>query len=122
VTESSQRMLGRCLLLLSTALSLVTKSGSLDLRGASSDSPEDFFGGSGGGATADVVRRGVEGFLVGGVDVLGVVTNGSCQLRRAEGGVTPTPMPAMDPCRGGRAPIDGVISNRLRAGVVGVVR
>lgn len=30
----------------------------------------------------------------------------SCQLRRLaglDGGVTPTPMPAMEPCRGGRA-------------------
>lgn len=81
MTESSQRILCRGLVL-SSLLSLVTESGSLDLRGASSESAEDFFCGIGGGATADVVRRGVEVFLTGGGAVLDVVvTRGSCPLR-----------------------------------------
>lgn len=30
-------------------------------------------------------------------------------LRRPDGGVTPTPMPAMDPCRGGSSPGNGAV-------------
>lgn len=47
----------------------------------------------------------------------GATGAGSCQLRRPTGGVTPTPMPAMDPCRGGRVSGDsgdGAASWKLR--------